>query len=108
MNLFKNVFKKKKKTYSQADYKLLIIDDAADQLHLALGITEERADELLDTCIHSYHKNGKLHDCLVDVVDECKHTNEVVFSTMILTRVIEKYSSKDRLVDILKHMFGNG
>jgi hypothetical protein len=106
MNLFKNVFKKRKKTYGQGDYKLLIIDDNANQLHVALGITEERADKLLDICIHSYHKNGKLHDCLLEVVDECKHTNEIVFSTMVMTRVIEKYTSKDRLVDLLKNMFG--
>ena len=108
MNLFKNVFKKKKKTYTQSEYKLLIIDDTADQIHSVLGITEERADELLDACINAYHKNGKLHNCLCDIVDECKHTNEVVFATMIMHRVIEKYNSKDRLVDMLKTMFGNG
>ena len=108
MNLFKNVFKKKKKTYGQSEYKLLIIDDTAKQLHHVLGITEERADKLLDVCMDAYHRHSQLHCCLEDVVSACKHTNEVVFATMIMHRVIEKYNSKDSLAGFLKQMFGNG
>jgi len=106
MNLFKKLFKKK--TYGQSNHKLLIIDDNAKQLHQVFGISEQRADQLLDACVHAYHKNNQLHECLVEVVDECKHTNEVVFATMIMHRVIEKYNSKDSLAGFLKQMFGNG
>lgn len=106
MKLFKKLFKKK--TYGQSNHKLLVIDDNADQLHEVFGISEQRSDELLDICIHAYHKNRQLHECLVEIVDHCKHTNEVVFATMIMTRVIDKYNSKHALSGFLKNMFGNG
>jgi hypothetical protein len=55
MKLFKKLFKKK--TYGQSNHKLLIIDDNADEIHEVFGINEQRSDELLDMCIHAYHKN---------------------------------------------------
>ena len=104
MKLFKN----KKACPDTGKFKLLVIDDNADQLHEVFGISEQRSDELLDICIHAYHKNRQLHECLVEIVDHCKHTNEVVFATMIMTRVIDKYNSKHALSGFLKNMFGNG
>jgi hypothetical protein len=39
---------------------------------------------------------------LVDVIKECKHTNEVVFATLITHRVIEREKSKGSLEDFIK------
>ncbi len=107
MKWFKKVFKKKKQVYNQNDYKLLIIDEKAELLNDIFGINEERADKLLDICITSYHKNNQLHACLKDVIDECKHTNEVVFTTMMMSKIIEKNNSKERLGGLLKNLFGH-
>ena len=87
--------------------ELLIIDEKAELLNDIFGINEERADKLLDICITSYHKNNQLHACLKDVIDECKHTTEVVFTTMMMSKIIEKNNSKERLGGLLKNLFGH-
>ncbi len=109
MNWLGKVFKKKKKGYNMdCNYQLLIIDDKEELLHKILGISEKRCEILTDVCINAYKSNDQLHSCLEEVVKHCKHTNEVVFATLITQRVIEKMQSKDRVFDLIKNMFGNG
>lgn len=103
------LFKKKKKTYGeQENLRLCIIDENAKLLHDNLGVTEERAEKLTKLCIDSYQNNDLLYKCLDDVVKGCVHINEVVFATMVLHKIIERYNNKDRLDNLLKNMFGNG
>lgn len=107
MKWFGKLFKKKRILYNQSDYKLLIINDQAELLHEIFGISEERADALLDVCIHAYHKNNQLHSCLVDVVEKCVHTNEIVFATMMMNKVIEKHNTKQRIGGLLSNLFNH-
>ena len=100
-------FKKKQILYTQSDYKLLIINEKALLLHEIFGISDERADHLVNTCIKAYHKNNQLHTCLVDVIDACVHTNEIVFTTMIISKVNETSNSKEKLSILLKNLFNN-
>jgi hypothetical protein len=109
MNWLGKMFKKKKKGYNMdCTHKLLIIDDKEELLHKILGISEKRCEIITEVCINAYKGNDQLHSCLEEVVGHCKHTNEVVFATLICQRVIEKMQSKDRVLDLLKNMFGNG
>jgi hypothetical protein len=108
MKWFRNLFKKKKESYPQVDkFKLCIIDENAKLLHDNLGITEERAEALTNLCIDAYKQNELLYQCLDHVVKGCLHTNEIVFSSMILYKLIDRYNAKDKLDNLLKNMFNN-
>jgi hypothetical protein len=104
MNWLEKLFKKKKKTYN----KLLIIDDSKELIHEILGISDERAEELLNICLKAYDNNTHVHTCLEDVVSECKHTNEVVMATLMMQKVIDRKTQMNGLMGALKNMFGNG
>ena len=109
MNWLGKLFKKKKKGYNtDGKYKLLIINEDADHLHENLGISEARAEEITTLCLHAYRNNEVLHACLEEVVNHCKHTNEVVFATLIAHRVIENLHTKDKVNSLLKNLFGRG
>ena len=109
MNWLGKLFKKKKKSYNtDCNYKLLIIDDTQQHLHEILGISEERTEELAKVCVKAYEKHDYFHATLEEVVSHCKHTNEVVMATLITQKVVDKNQSKDRILGLLKGMFGNG
>ena len=109
MNWLKKMFKKKKISYSTIDkQKLLIIDETAEILSENLGIIEERADELFSTCTKAYNDYKKLHFALEYIVDQCNHTNEIVYAMMIFGKIVEKENAKGQLLEQLKTMFGNG
>jgi len=109
MNWLGKLFKKKKKTYNtDHNYKLLIIDDSKELIHEILGISDERAEELLNICLKAYDNNTHVHTCLEDVVSECKHTNEVVMATLMMQKVIDRKTQMNGLMGALKNMFGNG
>jgi hypothetical protein len=103
------LFKKKQKVYNvPGKYKLLIIDDEADLLHENLGIISPRAEELLKACMDSFENNKRVHTALAEIVDKCCHTNEIVFATIMMAKIIDRNEQKNRLHDMLKDMFGNG
>jgi hypothetical protein len=109
MNWLGKVFTKKKKSYStNNEYKLLIIDDSKDLLHEIFGISQERVEYLLKACLKAYDDNEQLHSCLEQVVLECNHTNEVVMTTLMMQKVIDKKQSMHRVGDMFKNLFGNG
>lgn len=103
------LFKKKKQSYNTDNqYKLLIIDEKADLLHHNLGITDKRADELLALCVKTHEDYNILHQALEKIVSECKHTNEIVFASLMMQKYIDKFNSSDRLHNMLKNLFGRG
>jgi len=103
------LFKKKKQSYNtDGQYKLLIINDEAELLHHNLGMTDERAQEILAACIKAYEESDVLHSALEKIVNECKHTNEVVMASLMMQKIIDKHNSSDRLHNMLKNLFGNG
>ena len=109
MKWFRKLFKKKKKSYPQDnEFSLWIIGGEGGQLLQYLGITVERAQELRKLCIDSYQKNELLYKCLDDLVKGCVHTNEIVFATMVMHKVIDRFNAKNRLDDLMKNLFNNG
>ena len=108
MNWLGKIFKKKKTSYPNDQvHRLLIIDEKAELVHHNLGITEERADELLKMCLAVYRENKLLYTALESIVANCKHTNEVVFSTIIFQKVIDRENS-EQMLNHLKSMLGHG
>lgn len=109
MNWLGKMFKKKKKGYNtDGQYKLLIIDEKEELLHAILGISDERAEVLTELCLKAYDDNSNTHSALEQIVNECKHTNEVVMATLIFQKIIDKYNNHERVHNLLKNMFGRG
>ena len=103
------LFRKKKKGYNNdGKYKLLIIDDDSELLHKNLGINDTRAEILLTACLESFENSQRVHVAMEKVVDICTHTNEIVFATLMMAKVIEKNESHSRIHNMLKNMFGRG
>ena len=105
MKLLQKLFKKKNKTYPKdIQQKLLIINDDSRLIHEIFGITDKRAEELLEICSAQLTDNDHLHIALKNVVDKCKHTNEIVFSTLIVSKIVERMNEKDNLLQaLLRH-----
>ena len=78
---------KKLKTNPKLDYKVLIINDDSEDLNTSLGITKERSSEISDICITSYINNTSLSKTLLEVSNEMNHQNELVFATMIVSKM---------------------
>jgi hypothetical protein len=110
MKWFKKLFRKKEKIVFNAKgkYKLLIIDEDAELMHQNLGINDVRAQELLNLCLASFEKNKTVHDAMKDVVDDCIHTNEIVYASFMMARIVETHEQKHRLHNMLKNSFGRG
>lgn len=109
MNWLGKMFKKKEKGYNtDGKYKLLIIDDDSELLHKNLGITDARAEVILSKCLEAFESSQRVHVAMEKVVDICTHTNEIVFATLMMAKVIEKNESQGRIHNLLKNMFGRG
>lgn len=111
MNWLKRLFGKKEKKVilnEKGKYKLLIINDEAELMHQNLGINDVRAEELLKICLDSFEKNKCVHTAMKDVVDDCTHTNEIVFTSFMMARILNTNEQRSKLHDMLKDMFTNG
>lgn len=87
-------------------FKLAIVDETAEQFYDILGITEERAAALSKIVEAAYEKNDLLHVSLTEIVDECTHTNEIVFATLIFTKVQEHATKKHIAQMFMSHIKG--
>ena len=106
MNWLGKMFRKKKSYSTDSQYKLLIIDDSKELIHEILGVTEERAEELLNFAKKAYDRHETMHMGLEEVVSKCTHTNEVVFGTMLYQKILDREISKRKLFDAFEDLFG--
>lgn len=90
--MFKNLFRKKNYNTSKV-FKLLIINDESTDLSVVLGITDDRKDQLATLCREAI-KLDKLSQSLDLVYSECKHENEIAYSTLLLGRLHERESDR--------------
>lgn len=90
----------RKKNYNTNKvFKLSIIDDNSTDLTVVLGITEDRRDHLASLCKEAI-KLDKLSQSLDLVYSECKHENEIAYSSLLLGRLHER--ENDRGVSLLR------
>lgn len=104
MNWLGKLFNNKKQNNK---HKLLIIEDKTSSLNVALGISEERSEELLKKCKELYQAHDSIASVLENLVDFCNHTNEIVFSTLLMQKIIEREEAKYNFINDLKNLFDN-
>ena len=95
----------RKKNYNTNKvFKLSIVDDNSTDLSITLGITNDRRDQLASLCKEAI-KLDKLSQSLDLVYSECKHENEIAYSSLLLGRLHERdrdtSSSLLRLFELL-------
>ena len=59
-------------------------------------------------CLESFEKNKCIHTAMKDVVDDCTHTNEIVFTSFMMAKIIDTNEQRNRLHDMLKEMSNRG
>jgi hypothetical protein len=90
--MFKKLFRKKNYNTNRV-FKLSIINDESTDLSVVLGITEDRRDQLASLCREAI-KLEKLSQSIDLVFGECKHDNEVAYTTLLLGRLHEKETDR--------------
>jgi len=72
---------------------LSIINDESTDLSVVLGITDGRRDQLASLCKEAI-KLEKLSQSIDLVFSECKHENEVAYTTLLLGRLHERETDR--------------
>jgi len=81
------------------------INEEAEDIRDALGITNERAKELADLCIDAYETCDNSAQAGSKVSKQCKHPNELFFAAQMLAEILIKermHEAKDRLLKDLR------
>ena len=111
MSWLGKAFRKKDiKTYPQdGEFKLCIINEDTDILHETLGITDARAKELSEVCLNAWDKHERTTSMVQEMLDHCKHINEVTMIFFIFHKIGEMkriQANKSGMEGILREMFG--
>lgn len=72
---------------SKATYTLDIVDPENNKLHIAIGISEERSDEIASRVIDLYKKKNRFSETIREAIEELDNMNEVVFAVLLLARI---------------------
>lgn len=107
MNWFRKLFKKKKTYSTDNKFKLCIVNDNTELLHETLGVTEERSKELLDIALKAYDSHATLTGSYEEMLESCKHINEVVMIMNMFNRIHEIKSKESGLMGFLGKILGN-
>jgi len=104
MKVLGKLFSRKKKLVNSPELKVCIIDDTTTNLWVTFGITEERKKELIDMCATVLKKSDSKSEAYVEIVDNCKHVNEVITSTIIFERMCEGPGDEHPLAGLLRKL----
>lgn len=87
------LFKRKKTLKPSPALKVCIIDDTTSDLWVTLGITAERRDEIVQFCKEAYDNHETKTNSYSEIVDQCKHVNEVITACIIFERVCDAHDN---------------
>lgn len=103
--MFRNLFRKKNYNTNKV-FKLSVIDDNGLELVDALGITKERKKELI-AIVDEADKKPRLHMVLEQVYSQCKHENEIAYTTLLIGRYHERNEKRNKmLMKMLDEFYG--
>jgi hypothetical protein len=63
------------------------VEKETSSIYTALGMSEERADELEKICHQTFHRNSNIVATIAEVSTHCLHANELYFVSFILTTI---------------------
>jgi hypothetical protein len=75
-------------------FKFEVYNPGATEFYTILGITNGRADELEEMVKSAYRQEELFSDSIALVVSQLTHINEVIFASMLLSRVHDQSKSK--------------
>jgi hypothetical protein len=108
MKSLNKIFRKRKGNLTACENKFQIIREEAEFIHEILGISDKRANELLAISYKTYDDHDKLHSCLERLVSHCKHTNEIVFATLVFQKIVHRKQAVNEIMNELKYRIENG
>jgi hypothetical protein len=87
-------------------FNILIFDEENSSLTESLGITDERAEALMEVTKEAYLNSDRLTDALQKAIIHSKHINEAVFITIVMNtnhnKVRETSGGLEGLLKLLK------
>lgn len=102
MSMLGKLFKKEKTTTQE--FNLCIVDDTTSDLWVTLGITDVRRDEIIAFCEKAFENHEVKTDCYKEIVEQCKHINEVIPSCIIFERMCELHNNPlANMIQILRN-----
>ena len=107
MNWIKNLFKKEKAYKTDYKFKLCIVNDNTTLLHEALGVNDQRSKELMEVALKAYDGHITLTDSYAEMLESCKHINEVIMIMNMFNRIHEIKSNDTGLMGFLGKILGN-
>lgn len=109
MNWLGKLFGKKKKSYNtDCSFKLCIIDENADLVKDVLGISDKRAEEIARFTHKAYESHEKKTTSIQEMLDNCKHINEVIFAHECFNRIHDLKGKQMQLEGLMNKLFGRG
>lgn len=101
-HFFKQLFMKKHpKVQDEFQFNVLIIDDEANDIRLALGMTDKRCKELQVIISSTFSKHKDVISAAVEASKTCKHANELFYVSYFMGRKMEQNESKGGLLKAL-------
>jgi hypothetical protein len=78
-------------------FNIRLYNPKEGDLYTILGISEDRANEMENIIKDAYNSELLFSETIAHAISQMKHINEVVFASMLLSRVHDK--SKDQGMD---------
>jgi hypothetical protein len=76
------------------DYlKVQQINDSTESMAEALGITEDRGQQLADAAVKAYRTTSKFSSALEVLSVECKHANELAYAVYLLADIRQHHQN---------------
>lgn len=77
------------------------VETETESVITALGLTEERAEELEVMCKRTFYKHSNIVATMAEASTHCKHANELYFVSMILTIIHRQHKEPGSILEAL-------
>ena len=84
--------------------KIHRLNDDTEYIHEALGIDNDRVEEIGKMCRKSIIDHKDIVSCMVDISKNLTHPNELFFATWVLRNVVEE-QGRDQIGAIIHKIF---
>ena len=84
------------------EFELKIYNENNPTLYLAMGISEDRSDEIIDIAVNAYKEGGTFAESMQLLVSKLNHFNEIIFGALIVGKIHndQKRSSENTIAEL--------